>query len=68
MSDKEGVQWRSYVTSWIKKLSLPDSVKAGNNEADELVPLGAQLVLLPLCNIAKSLLGLAWFLILTDMC
>jgi len=27
MSDVEGVQWRSYVTSWIKKQEHPDSVK-----------------------------------------
>ncbi|CAK0791281.1 unnamed protein product [Prorocentrum cordatum] len=27
MSDVEGVQWRSYVTSWVKKQEYPDQVK-----------------------------------------
>jgi dynein heavy chain len=29
MSDVEGVQWRCYVVSWIKKLEQPDAVKEG---------------------------------------
>jgi dynein heavy chain len=27
MSDVDGVQWRSYVTSWITRLDQPDPVK-----------------------------------------
>ena len=27
MSDKEGVQWKCYVKSWVKKLTYPEPVK-----------------------------------------
>jgi len=27
MSDKDGIQWRSYVTSWIRKIAFTDAVK-----------------------------------------
>ena len=27
MSDKEGVQWKCYVKSWVKKLAYPEPVK-----------------------------------------
>lgn len=27
MSDKDGVQWKCYVKSWVKKLNYPESVK-----------------------------------------
>lgn len=59
MSDSDGVQWRSYVTSWIKKQEHPDAVKEQLQKMFDKYGADALMWMLKNCKILVPMVDIA---------